>query len=107
MNDLGKISHKQAILKSENEYEKFNIEMNMAEVFAKEGHKIQFTDEPSGKRMQDTIIDGIKVEFKSLEGKTNVQKRSKEGLGQGADEVWFEFERIEEREGILKEINKL
>lgn len=36
-----------------------------------------------------------------------MQKRSKEGLGQGADEVWFEFERIEEREGILKEINKL
>ena len=92
---------------SKNEYDKFNIEMNMAEVFAKEGHKIQFTDEPSGKRMQDTIINGIKVEFKSLEGKTNVQKRSKEGLGQGADEVWFEFERIEEREGILKEINKL
>lgn len=92
---------------SKNEYDKFNIEMNMAEVFSKEGHKIQFTDEPSGKRTQDTIIDGIKVEFKSLEGKTNVQKRSKEGLRQGADEVWFEFERIEEREDIVKEINKL
>ena len=28
MNDLGKISHKQAILKSENEYEKFRIKQD-------------------------------------------------------------------------------
>lgn len=71
---------------------KFEKEYRMGETYSKMGHKVEILEEIPGVSSPDAIIDGIKVDFKSLSSANNIERHAKDAIfKQGADEVWFEF----------------
>mgnify|MGYP002083946407 FL=1 len=71
---------------------KFEKEYRMATTYSQFGHKIEMLEEKPGISSPDAVIDGIKVDFKSLASANNIERHAKDAIfKQGADEVWFEF----------------
>lgn len=88
------------------ETQKFEKELNMADMYARQGHKVELVKEKTGVPTPDAIIDGKKVDFKSLSSANNIIRHAKEAIRkQGADEVWFEF--TTKNSEITKEIQNL
>ena len=78
----------------------------MAKFYAGKGHHIEFLPEIAGISSPDTIIDGIKVDFKSLSSANNIERHAKDAIyKQGADEVWFEFDKGNDK--IYEKLRKL
>lgn len=49
-------------------------------------------EEVPGISSPDALIDGLKVDFKSLKSANNIERHAKDAIfKQGSDEVWFEF----------------
>ena len=91
---------------SKREKLKFEKEYRMASTYATFGHKVEMVKEVPGISSPDAIIDGKKVDFKSLASANNIERHAKEAIyKQGADEVWFEFTCKNDK--ILSEINKI
>jgi hypothetical protein len=93
--------------KNKQEALKFEKELGMAKVFAEHGYKVELIEELSGISSPDAIINGKKVDFKSLSSANNIVRHAKEAIKkQGADMVYFEFDN-NNKTLILNEINKL
>lgn len=74
------------------EKEKFEKEYRMASTYAQFGHKVEMLEEVPGISSPDALIDGLKVDFKSLKSANNIERHAKDAIfKQGSDEVWFEF----------------
>ena len=74
------------------EKEKFEKEYRMASTYARFGHKVEMLEEVPGISSPDALIDGLKVDFKSLKSANNIERHAKDAIfKQGSDEVWFEF----------------
>ena len=66
----------------------------MAEVFARNGYRIEMLEEKSGVPSPDVLINGIKGDFKSTGSPNNIVKHAKKAFKkQGAEVVLFELER--------------
>lgn len=107
----GKVTtHESRILnanKNKQEVEKFEKELRMAKTFAKNGYRVELLEEIPGISSPDAIINGKKVDFKSLSSANNIIRHAKETVRrQGADFVYFEFEN-KEKHKFLKELNVL
>lgn len=71
---------------------KFEKEYRMASTYSRFGHKVEMLEEVPGISSPDALIDGVKVDFKSLASANNIERHAKDAIfKQGADEVWFEF----------------
>lgn len=71
---------------------KFEKELRMARQYAENGHRVEMLDEIPGIPSPDALIDGLRVDFKSLHSANNIKRHAKDAIfRQGADEVWFEF----------------
>jgi hypothetical protein len=91
---------------NKNERMKFEKELRMAKTFAKQGSKVELLEEKSGLSSCDAIIDGKKVDFKSLSSSNNIIRHAKKAIrGQGADFVYFEF--TKKSYEIIEKINQL
>ena len=91
---------------SKNEREKLEKEMRMAEVFARNGYRIEMLEEADRKSAPDVLINGIKGDLKSTSSPNNIVKYAKKAIKeQGAGVVLFEFE--EETDLIYRELQKL
>lgn len=91
---------------SKREKLKFEKEYKMATNFVAFGHKVEMLKEVPGVSSPDAIIDGIKVDFKSLSSANNIERHAKDAIEkQGANEVWFEFPTKNDK--ILSEIIKI
>lgn len=91
---------------SKQEKLKFEKEYRMASSYVAFGHKVELLREVPGISSPDAIIDGIKVDFKSLASGNNIMRHAKDAVfKQGADEVWFEF--LARNEDIIQELNNL
>lgn len=78
---------------SKNETDKFQKELRMCQVFAKNGYKIELLNEVPGVSSLDVRINGISAELKSTKGHSNIVKYAKKAISkQGAEIVLFEFE---------------
>ena len=80
--------------------------MRMAEVFARNGYRIEMLEEADRKSAPDVLINGIKGDLKSTSSPNNIVKYAKKAIKeQGAGVVLFEFE--EETDLIFRELHKL
>ena len=78
---------------SKNEREKLEKEMRMAEVFARNGYRIEMLEEADRKSAPDVLINGIKGDFKSVSSENNVVRYAKKAFKkQGAEVVLFEID---------------
>ena len=104
------ITNENRLLKAninKNEKEKLRKELKMAKVFAEHGYNVELLEEIAGVSSCDAIVNGKKVDFKSLSSANNIVRHAKEAIKkQGADFVYFEFENREKYK-FLKELNVL
>ena len=78
---------------SKNEREKLEKEMRMAEVFARNGYRIEMLEEKDRDPGPDVLINGIKGDFKSVSSENNVVRYAKKAFKkQGAEVVLFEID---------------
>lgn len=78
---------------SKNEREKLKKEIRMAEVFARNGYRIEMLEEADRKSAPDVLINGIKGDFKSVSSENNVVRYAKKAFKkQGAEVVLFEID---------------
>ena len=63
-----------------NERAKFNKELRMAEKYAEHGSQVEFLEEISGVSSYDAIVDGRKVDFKSLSSGNNIIRHAKDAI---------------------------
>lgn len=88
------------------EQAKFEKELRIARRYAENGHKVEMLNEVPGISSPDALIDGLKVDFKSLSNANNIKRHAKDAIfRQGADEVWFEFTTKSDR--IISTLNDL
>ena len=93
--------------KSKQETLKFEKELGMAKTFAKNGYNVELLEEIPKISSPDAIINGKKVDFKSLSSANNIVRHAKEAIRkQGADFVYFEFDN-NNKHLYLKELNVL
>lgn len=92
--------------RSKNEREKLKKEMRMAEVFARNGYRIEMLGEADRDSAPDVLINGVRGDFKSTSSSNNIAKYAKKAIKeQGAGFVLFEFEK--ETDAIHKELEEL
>lgn len=88
------------------EFAKFSKEVEIAEVYAQNGHKIEMLEEDSRKSSCDARIDGILADFKRTSSHNNIISYAKEAVRkQGAEIVLFQFDAMTPK--IRIELNKL
>lgn len=93
--------------KSKQETLKFEKELGMAKKFSKNGYNVELLEEIPKISSPDAIINGKKVDFKSLSSANNIVRHAKEAIRkQGADFVYFEFE-TGKKEKVLSELRVL
>ena len=93
--------------KSKQENLKFEKELRMAKLFAKNGYNVELLEEIPKISSHDAIINGKKVDFKCLSSANNIVRHAKEAIRkQGADLVYFEFE-TDKKEKFLSELKVL
>lgn len=83
---------------SKNERAKFDKEMNMAKVAAKNGYEVEILKEVPGVSSPDVKINGIPVDFKSTASHNNIVGYAKKATKkQGARTVLFEIDRLDDK----------
>lgn len=85
---------------------KFDKEFRMAKTFAENGCNVELIEEIPRIPSVDAIIDGLRIELKSLSSHNNIYNEAKDAIiNKHADEVWFEFPTPTDK--ILQQIQKL
>ncbi len=91
----GRISHSK---KSKKEKTKYEGELYMAKVFARDGHEIEMLDEDSRELRNDANIDGVPAEMKRIITSNNIERAAaKAKYKQNARIVLFQFDKDDER----------
>jgi hypothetical protein len=91
---------------SKNECAKFDKEVGMAIVFARNGYCIEMLEEISGKSSPDVRINGVSADLKYLTSHNNIVRKAKIAVrNQGASVVLFAFTNISDK--THEALNKL
>lgn len=92
--------------KNKNEKRKYDKEVAMCRVLAKNGHQIEMLEEVSGVSSPDITFDMVKADLKRLSSHNNIVKEAKEAIKkQGAEIIIFEFTTINSK--ILQALEHL
>lgn len=92
--------------KSNNEQAKYEKEVAMCKVLAKNGWQVEMLEEKSGVSSPDINMDGIAADLKRLSSANNIERHAKEAIEkQGASVIVFQFDK--ETEQIHLKLRKL
>ena len=82
---------------SKNEKNKFDKELSMSKIFAKNGHKIEMLEEIPRIPSPDVKINGLSADLKRVSGHNNIIKYATKAINiQGADLLLFQFDKLNE-----------
>jgi len=82
---------------SKNEKAKFDKELSMSKIFAKNGYKIEMLEEIPRIPSPDVKVNGLLADLKKVSGHNNIVKYATKAINiQGANLILFQFDKINE-----------